>query len=231
MCRLPKAKLVGASIAVLLCGAISYAQATTLDKLFGKSLTVGNFVFANFAAPSFTGAGPSNIDVQGVVLTDPDTGKQQTGLRFVIVPGPFSLSPSGGPHEVGFLIDYSVTDAAGQLTAIATSINSTVAGQAGVHFDTTASPSASVAFGSLAEPTLTILGYCNWFGSMCVQSSSASSTSFAIVYTGNPSVVAPLFPAGSTYYVQHKIDLQISNRKGVPGGTTTLQQFETLFSE
>src|SRR5512140_3167709 len=71
-------------IAVLIAAAFSLVsvagEATPLDKLSGQSITVGNLVFSNFAWPSFSGASPSNIDVQGIVVTDPVTGQQQAGL-------------------------------------------------------------------------------------------------------------------------------------------------------
>ena len=227
-------------IAVLIAAAFSLlsvpGEATPLDKLSGQSITVGNLVFSNFSWPFFTGASPSNIDVQGIVVIDPATGKQQTGLRFVVMQSgaskPFSLSPQGGPHEIGFSVDYSVTDTTGQLTTMAHSINTTVTGQAGAFFTTNGSNSLSVTSGSLAEPTLTMMAYCHWFGSICnLPLSSPSPTSFAIVTSGNQSLSAPLFPGITTYYVQHQVDLQISNRKGVPGGTVTLQGWDALFSE
>ncbi len=226
-------------IAVLIAAAVSLvsvpAGATPLDKLSGQSITVGNLVFSNFSWPFFSGAGPSNIDVQGIVVTDPATGQQQAGLRFVViqggVPKPFSLSPKGGPHEIVFEIDYSVTDITGQLATTAHTINATVEGQAGVLAATNASNSLAVTAGSLADPTLTMMVSCNWFGIVCSGSSSASSTSFAIVASGDLSQTAPLYPGISTYYVQHQIQLQISNRKGVPGGTATLQGWDALFRE
>src|SRR5471030_2058915 len=109
-------------IAVLIAAAFSLmsvpGEATPLDKLAGQSITVGNLVFSNFSWPAFISAGPSNIDVQGILVTDPVTGKQAAGLRFVIIQSgaskPFSLSPQGGPHEIVFNIDYSVTDTTGQ---------------------------------------------------------------------------------------------------------------------
>ena len=211
------------------------SEATPLDKLAGQSITVGNLVFSNFSWPAFISAGPSNIDVQGILVTDPVTGKQQAGLRFVIIqsgaPKPFSLSPQGGPHEIAFNVDYSVTDTTGQLTTIAHSINATVAGQAGVFFNTNASDSLAVTSGSLADPTLTMMNSCNWFGSICSGSASASATSYVIVAGGDLSVSAPLYPGFATYYVQHHVDLQISNRKGVTGGTVTLQGWDALFNE
>ena len=227
-------------IAVLIAAAFSLlsvrGEATPLDKLSGQSITVGNLVFSNFSWPSFIGAGPSNIDVQAVVVIDPATGSQQAGLRFVVMqsgaPKPFSLSPLGGPHEIAFSIDYSVTDTAGQLRTMAQSINTAVSGQAGDFFTTNASNSSGVTSGSLTDPTLVIMAQCNWFGSVCNQPlSSPSPTSFAIVSSGNQSMSAPLFPGLVTYYVQHQVDLQISNRKGVSGGTVTLQGWDALFSE
>jgi hypothetical protein len=226
-------------IAVRIAAAVSLvsvpAEATPLDKLSGQSITVGNLVFSNFSWPSFSGAGPSNIDVQGVVVTDPATGQQQAGLRFVVIQSgaqkPFSLSPQGGPHEIVFTIDYSVTNISSQLTTIAHSINATVSGQAGVFFVTNASDALNVTAGSLADPALTMLASCNWFGIVCSGSSSASPTSFAVVASGDLSQSAPLFPGITTYYVQHQVQLQISNRKGVPGGTVTLQGWDALFSE
>jgi hypothetical protein len=226
-------------IAVLIAAAVSLVsvpgEATPLDKLSGQSITVGNLVFSNFSWPSFIGAGPSNIDVQGIVVTDPVTGQQQAGLRFTViqggVPKPFTLSPQGGPHEMVLNVDYSVTDLSGQLATIAHSINATVAGQAGVFVATNASSSLGVTEGSLADPTLTIMDSCNWFGVMCSGSSSASPTSFAVVASGDLSQSAPLFLGIATYYVQHQVQLQISNRKGVPGGTVTLQGWDALFRE
>jgi hypothetical protein len=226
-------------IAVLIAAAVSLVsvpgEATPLDKLSGQTITVGNLAFSNFSWPSFVGASPSNIDVQGIVVTDPVTGQQQAGLRFTViqggVPKPFTLSPQGGPHEMVLNVDYSVTDLSGQLATIAHSINATVAGQAGVFVDTNASSSLGVTEGSLADPTLTIMDSCNWFGVMCSGSSSASPTSFAVVASGDLSQSAPLFPGIATYYVQHQVQLQISNRKGVPGGTVTLQGWDALFRE
>jgi len=210
-------------------------EATPLDKLAGQSITVGNLVFSNFSWPFFTGAGPSNIDVQAIVVTDPVTGLQQAGLRFVViqsnVPSPFALSPQGGPHEIGFTIDYSVTDTSGQLAAMSQRVQDAVVGQAGVLFSTNGSGSLAVTEGSLADPTLTMLISCNWFGSTCSGSSSASSTSYAIVGSGGPTESAPLFPGFATYYVQHHADLQISNRKGVTAGTATLWGWDALFNQ
>src|SRR5665213_1430699 len=128
------------AIAALMAGAIGLSavpgEATPLDRLAGRSITAGNLVFSNFSWPSFVGASPSNIDVQGIVVTDPATGAQQAGLRFVVIQSgvakPFSLSPQGGPHEIVLNVIYSVTDLSGQLATIAHSINATVAGQAGV---------------------------------------------------------------------------------------------------
>ena len=227
-----------AMIAVLIAAALSLisvpSEATPLDKLSGQSITVGNLVFSNFSWPAFAGAGPSNIDVQGIVVIDPSTGKQQTGLRFVIiqsgVPKPFTLSPNGGPHEIAFVIDYSVTDTTGQLNTVAESITTAVTGQAGVAFGTNASPSQAVANGSLVDPTLTLMGYTNWFG-MISANSSTSAPEFAIVFSDHPSLSAPLFPGTTTFYAQHVVNLAISNRKGVTGGTATLQEWSVLFSE
>jgi len=211
------------------------SEATPLDKLAGQSITVGNLVFSNFSWPSFVSASPSNIDVQGIVVTDPVTGAQQAGLRFVVIQSgvakPFSLSPQGGPHEIVLNVIYSVTDLSGQLATIAHSINATVAGQAGVFVDTNGSSSLAVTEGSLADPTLTMMVSCNWFGVVCSGSSSASQTSFAVVASDDLSQSAPLFPGIATYYVQHQVQLAISNRKGVPGGTVTLQGWDALFRE
>jgi hypothetical protein len=226
-------------IAVLIAAAVSLvsvpSEATPLDKLSGQTITVGNVAFSNFSWPSFVGAGPSNIDVQGIMVTDPATGQQQAGLRFTViqggVPKPFSMSPQGGPHEIVLNVIYSVTDLSGQLATIAHSINATVAGQAGVFVDTNASGSLAVTEGSLADPTLTMMVSCNWFGVVCSGSSSASPTSFAVVAGGDLSQSAPLFPGIATYYAQHQVQLAISNRKGVPGGTLTLQGWDALFRE
>jgi hypothetical protein len=215
----------------LSAAASSSAHSTTLDKLFGgKSIVVGNLVFSNFTAPTFSGAGPSNIDVQGVVLTDPATGVQRAGLQFSVVPQPFLMSPSGGPHEITFWIDYSVSDTTGQLASLSQSASYAVMGQAGAFFWTTASPSLAVTDGSLSDPRLTVIELCNWFGSLCpTQSNVAQSGMFRFSEDGQ-SAAADLYPA-ATIYVQHEVDLQISNRKGIPGGTTTLQGFQVMFSE
>jgi hypothetical protein len=209
------------------------SQATPLDKLSGQSITVGNLVFSNFSWPAFIGAGASNIDVQGIIVIDPATGKQQSGLRFVIiqsgVPKPFSLSPNGGPHEIAFVIDYSVTDTTGQLNTMTKSIVTSVTGQAGVVFSTGASPSQVVADESLVDPTFTLMWYSNWFG-VLTTNSSTSAPNFAEVSSDHPQFSAPLFPS-STVYVQHNVNLAISNRKGVTGGTATLQEWDVLFSE
>ena len=132
------AKLFGVlAAAAVICGAMSHAQATPLDKLIGKNLAVGNLIFSNIAAPSFVGAGPGAIDVQGIIVIDPVTGKQQTGLRFV---APFSQSAKAGPHEIVLNVQYSVTDTTGQLNTIAQSINASAVGQAAVYFFTQAIP-------------------------------------------------------------------------------------------
>jgi hypothetical protein len=221
--------LLAVSLSIL--AAAPRAQATPLDKLFGgQRIVVGNLVFGDFSAPSFSGAGPSNIDVQGVLVIDPATGQQQAGLRFTVIPAPFVLSPSGGPHEVGFWIDYSVTDSTGQLATLAQSVDGSVSGQAGALYWTTASPSQAVADGSLADPTLTIVQICNWFGSVCAQTTDIPSAGTYRTSSGPQSAVAALAP-GATLYVQHEVDLQISNRKGIPGGTITLQDFQILFAE
>jgi len=113
MTGIAKSKLFGVlAAAAVICGAMSHAQATPLDKLIGKNLAVGNLIFSNIAAPSFVGAGPGAIDVQGIIVIDPVTGKQQTGLRFV---APFSQSAKAGPHEIVLNVQYSVTDTTGQL--------------------------------------------------------------------------------------------------------------------
>ena len=211
MTRIAQSKFFGALAAAALFwgAAMSQAQATPLDKLIGKSLAVGNLVFSNFAAPSFVGAGPSGIDVQGIVVIDPDTGKQQTGLRFV---APFSQSPNGGPHEIVLNVLYTVTDTAGQLNTIAQSMNATAVGQAAVYFFTQASPLP----GFIADAALTFMDTCIAGGAFACVNTPAS---------------APLFAGNSTFYVEHQVQLLISNRKGVTGGTTTLQQFEVLYSE
>lgn len=218
--------------AALFCGAaVSQAQATTLDKLIGTSLTVGNLIFSDFSAPSFVGASPGNIDVQGVVVTDPDTGKQQTGLRFAIVPA-LSLSPNGGANEIALWVDYSVTNTTGQTNIVAPSVIASVTDQAGVMFTTTSSPLQDVAQASLGDPTLTYAQYCNWFGALCVnQLISASPTGFAVAISGNQSVAAPLYPGTALFHVQHQVNLRISDRNGVPGGSATLQEFNAFFSE
>ena len=70
MTKIAKSKFFGVlASAALFCGAMSQAQATPLDKLSGQSITVGNLIFSNFSSPNFIGAGPSNIDVQGLVVT------------------------------------------------------------------------------------------------------------------------------------------------------------------
>jgi hypothetical protein len=210
------------------------SEATPLDKLSGQSITVGNLIFSNFSSPNFVGAGPSNIDVQGVILIDPSTGLQQTGLRFVViqsgVPKPFSVSPTGGPHEIVLNVDYSVTDTTGQLRTAAESIVSTVTGQAGVFFSTGASPSQAVADGSLVDPTLTLMFYENWFGTLSANSTSGAPN-YAVVDSDHPSFSAPLFPGVTTFYVHHQVQLATSNRKGITGGTVTLQGWDSLFSE
>src|SRR5476651_1270979 len=148
MAMTAKAKFHGVVAATaLVCGATALqAQATPLDKLFGgTSITAGNLVFSNFSAPFFISASPGNIDVQGIVVTDPETGKQQAGLRFVVLPKPFSLGGKGGAHELAFTVEYSVTDTTGQLQSISASAISAAAGQAGYLFTTDASPNASIA--------------------------------------------------------------------------------------
>jgi hypothetical protein len=211
------------------------SEATPLDKLAGQSITVGNLVFSNFSWPSFVSASPSNIDVQGIVVTDPVTGAQQAGLRFVVIQSgvamPFSLSPQGGPHEIVLNVIYSVTDLSGQLATIAHSINATVAGQAGVFVDTDASRSFGVTEGQLADPALTMMVSSDWFGAVGSSSSSASPDSFYAVASNNLSLSAPLFPGIATYYVKHQVQLAISNRKGVPGGTVTLQGWDALLRQ
>jgi hypothetical protein len=207
------------------------AQATTLDKLFGgKAIVLANLVFSNFTAPVFSGAGPSNIDVQGVVLTDPATGVQRVGLQFSVVPQAFLMSPNGGPHEINFWIDYSVSDTTGQLANVSQSASYAVAGQAGAFFWTTASPSQAVTDGSLADPRLTVIELCNWFGSICPTQANVPQSGMFRLSEDAQSATADLYPA-ATMFVQHEVDLQISNRKGVPGGTTTLQGFQVMFGE
>ncbi len=211
MTRIAQSKFfaVLAAAALFWAAAMSQAQATTLDKLIGKSLTVGNLVFSNFAAPSFVGAGPSNIDVQGIVVTDPDTGKQQTGLRFV---APFSQSPNGGPHEIVLNVLYVVTDTSGQLNTIAQAMNATAVGQAAVYYFTQASPAP----GFIADAALAFMDTCIAGGAFACVNTPAS----AALYAGN-----------STFYVEHQVQLLISNRKGVTGGATTLQEFDVLYGE
>jgi hypothetical protein len=160
-----------------------------------------------------------NIDVQGIVVIDPTTGKQQNGLRFV-----------GGPHEIAFVIDYSVTDTTGQLNTFSESVITSVTGQAGVAFSAEASPSQVVTNDSLADPTLTLMGYTNWFGTISA-SSSSSAPEYAEVFSDHPSFSAPLLPGTTTFYAQHVMNLAISNRKGVTGATATMQEWSLLFSE
>ena len=230
--RVTLAALFAAAFVILVS---ARSEATPLDKLSGKSLTVGNLVFSDFSWPFFSGAGPSNIDVQGIVVTDPLTGRQQAGLRFVVIqsgaPKPFLLSAQGGPHEVLFQIDYTVTDFGGQLATLQHSINTAVSGQAGYLFSTNASDSLAITEGSLAAPTLTMMNSCTWFGTVCSGSAAASANSYAIVAGGDLTQTGPLFPGVATYYVQHSIQLAISNRKGVPAGTVTLQGWDALFNE
>jgi hypothetical protein len=227
-----KSKLPGMiAAAAMSLAAASPVHATTLDKLFGgKSILVGNLVFSNFSAPVFSGAGPSNIDVQGVVVTDPATGAQKAGLQFSVVPQAFVMSPNGGPHEIAFWIDYSVTDTTGQLATISQSTNYSVAGQAGALFWTTASPSQAVTDGSLADPRLSIVEICNWFGSVCPTQSDVAKPGMFTFSEDVQLASASLYPA-ATVFVQHEVDLQISNRKGVPGGTTTFQSLQVMFAE
>lgn len=213
MTRIDRSKYLSALAAVALFSGtpMSPARAAPLDKLIGKSLAVGNLIFSNFAAPNFVGAGPSNVDVQGVVVTDPITGKQLTGLRFV---APFSQSPNGGPHEIVLNVHYLVTDTLGQLQTIAQSINATAAGQAAVYYFTQASPSPGVFSG----PMLTIMDTC-----------IPSGPVFNGSCTSEP-VSAPLFTGITTFYVENQVQLLISGRKGLTG-STTLQEFEVLFGE
>jgi hypothetical protein len=242
MAMTAKAKFHGVVAATaLICGATALqAQATPLDKLFGgTSITAGNLVFSNFSAPFFTGAGPSNIDVQGIVVTDPETGKQQAGIRFVVLPKPFSLSGKGGTHELAFIIEYSVTDTTGQLQTISASTISAAAGQAGYLFTTDTSPNASIAHNVGVDSTRSSLEICSWFGSVCAdagpiviqaQAGGPAPIQFPF-FTGALSASAPLFPGASTYYVAHEVDLQIANKKGTVAGTVTMQEFSALFSE
>jgi hypothetical protein len=245
MAMTAKAKFSGVlAAAALICGAaISQAQATPLDKLSGQSIAVGNLIFSDFSWPVFNGAGPSNIDVQGIVVTDPATGAQQAGLRFVViqsgVPKPFSLSAKGGPHEIAFWIDYSVTDTTGQLRTIAASASALAAGQAGYQFLTDSSPSFNIARNVGLDQTLTSLEICNWFGNVCPDGQGIIQNQFGVVdpippfpfFTGALAASAPLFPGAATYYVQHEMDLQIANKKGTVAGTVTMQEFSALFSE
>ena len=85
MTKRAQSKFLGVLVTALFCGAMSQAQATPLDKLSGQSLAVGNLVFSNFSWPSFIGLGASNVDVQGLLVTDPGTGKKTAGLRFVMI--------------------------------------------------------------------------------------------------------------------------------------------------
>jgi hypothetical protein len=227
MTRIAQSKFFGALAAAALFwgAAMSQAQATPLDKLIGKSLAVGNLVFSNFAAPSFVGAGPSGIDVQGIVVIDPDTGKQQTGLRFV---APFSQSPNGGPHEIVLNVLYTLTDTAGQLNTIAQSMNATAVGQAAVYFFTQASPLP----GFVADPSLTVVDICIASAPFVACANNPALGPQVVVANNTAGLVsAPLFAGTNTFYVEHQVQLLISNRKGVTGGTTTLQQFEVLYSE
>jgi hypothetical protein len=225
--------------ALLMTAALTFvsipSEATPLDKLAGQTITVGNLVFSNFAWPSFVSASPSNIDVQGIVVTDPLTGAQQAGLRFVVIQGgvaqPFSLSPKGGAHELVLNVEYSVTDLSGQLAFTAQSINVTVAGQAGFLVTTNASDSLAVTDGSLAYPGLTMMNSCNWFGILCSGSSGPTPNTFSVVASGDLSQSAPLAPGAFTYFIRHQVQLQTSNRKGVPGGTVTLQGWDALFRQ
>jgi hypothetical protein len=207
-------------------------EATPLDKLSGQSLTVGNLVFSNFSWPGFSGLGPSNIDVQGLVVTDPLTGMQQAGLRFVMIqsgaPAPVVMSAKGGAHEIVFQVSYSVTDTTGQLSTVTTSTIATAVGQSGVIQNTDV---ADLPTGNTFNPTLTYIYYCNWFGTLCENSTSTSPGAFAIVVSGNPTFTAPLFPGLRTYSVQHELQMQISNRKGTVAGTVTLQGWDVLFNE
>jgi hypothetical protein len=212
MTRIAQSKCFGvlAAAALFWTAAMSQAQATTLDKLIGTSLTVGNLVFSNFAAPSFVGAGPNNIDVQGIVVTDPDTGKQQTGLRFV---APFfSESLNGGPHEIVLNVLYVVTATAGQLNTTAQTMKATATGQAAVYYFTQASPAP----GFIPDTTLTFMDTCIVGGAFACVNTPAS----AALYAGN-----------STFYMEHQVQLLISKRKGATGGTTTLQGFDVLYGE
>jgi hypothetical protein len=206
-----RARLFGrflvAVAAFALAGGIADAQATPLDKLIGKSLSVGNLVFSNFSAPSFVGVGPSAIDVQTVVATDPDTGLQSTGLRFV---APLSQSPSGGPHEIVLNVNFFVTDMAGLLDTIHHSTTGSASGQAVIYNFTIASPAP----GSL---THTYLQGCIP-AAVCAQLGGPTPSSL------------PLFADTHTLYVEQQVQLIIANRKG-GAGTTSLQQFEVLFTE
>ena len=231
MTRIAQSKLIGVLVATaLFCAAMPQAQATPMDKLIGKSLAVGNLIFSNFAAPSFVGAGPSAIDVQGIVVTDPVTGKQQTGLRFV---APFLVSPKAGPHEIVLNVQYSVTDTAGQLNTIAQSMNATAAGNAAVYFTTQAIPAWDpFGFEFAAGPTLTVDIACITSGTFggCGNNPALGPQVVVANNTTEP-VSAPLFAGTTTFFVEHDVDLLISNRKGVPGGTTALQEFNVLYSE
>lgn len=206
-----KVKLTCAVAAALAAVALAApANATPLDKLIGKSLTVGNLMFSNFAAPSFVGAGPSAIDVQGVVLTDPITGAVQTGLRFV---APFAQTPKSGPHEIVLNVDYSVTDLTGRVRSTSQTINASTSGQGQVYFFTQASPNPGFA----ADGSLSVM-------SMCIPAAPAVGA------CSDAPASADVFAAGPTFHVENQVQLLISNRRGGTG-TTNLQEFEILFAE
>ena len=188
---------------IIFAAAILTAHAVPLDKLIGKSLTTGNFIFSNFSAPSFVGAGPSQIDVQTETITDPATGSQRTGLRFT---APFSQGSGGGPHEIVLNVNYFVTDLGNTVHTIQHSFNGSANGSAAIYMYTTARPFP----GSLTSTFLLT----------CIGPTGCTS---------NPSQ-ADLFAVTSSFYVEQQVQLIVSGRKGVTG-TTSLQGFEVLFTE
>lgn len=188
---------------VMLAGGILSVHATPLDKLIGKSLTIGNFVFSNFSAPGYVGASPSQIDVQGETITDPTTGVQRTGLRFT---APFSQGNGGGPHEIILNVNYYVTDLGNSVHAIQHSFNGTANGSAAIYMFTTARPFPG-------SPTATYLLACIG-GSGCSSNAAASD----------------LFADTSNFYVEQQVQMVVSGHRGV-AGTTSLQSFEVLFTE
>jgi hypothetical protein len=206
---------------------MSQAQATPFDKLIGQSLTVGNLIFSGFQAQNYVGVGPSAVDVQAIFVTDPDTGKLQTGLRFV---APISQGAKDA-NTIVINVFYRVTDTTGQLKTIAQSINASETGQAFVYFFTDADSALVPNQLGSATPTLTLMATECVNGVPCASSAFAGGISSAV--TTGLAVSAPLLTAaGSTdFYVSHQVQLIISNRKGVHTGTTTLQEFDVLYSE